>query len=72
MVNSIESFNHWERDRTEALLQVTVYISSEGIERVLDVRSEILVNLFVLGMHTLEESLDTRAHFFTTISVHFR
>jgi hypothetical protein len=71
-VKSIESFNHLEMDRTEALLKVTVHISSEGIECVLDVRSEIMVNLFVLGMHTVEEILDTFAHFFKTISVHFR
>jgi hypothetical protein len=71
-VKSIEPFNHLAIDRTEALLKVTGHVSSEGIECVLDVRSEIMVNLFILGMHTVEEIVYTCAHFFKTISVHFR
>jgi hypothetical protein len=39
--------------RPEKLLQVMFYRVSEGIERVVYIMSEIIMNLFILSMHTV-------------------
>ena len=59
---SIEPFNPPEMDRIEALLKVPFHRAAERIERAFDVRSDIMVHLFVLGLHTGEEMVDARAY----------
>ena len=69
---SLESFNPLEMDRIEVLLKVPFHRAAERIERAFDVRSDITVYLFVLGLHTGEKMLDTGAHVVKTVRMRVR
>jgi hypothetical protein len=67
----IKSFNV-EMEWTKELLKMKLYGFPEGIELVLDVRVDLMAELCVLGMYTVEEMVHILARFSDPVTLRFR